>query len=70
MSLLAICHPNLDGRKFSSAPKLSIGWGAARVDLQLDKAYLVTPVENSYSLTAHVEVVPAVQLASLLQTIE
>lgn len=70
MSLLAICNPSLDRRKFSSAPKLSNGLGAARADLQRDKAYLVVPVENGYPLAANVEVVPAVQLATLLQTIE
>jgi len=55
--------------KFSSAPKLSKGFWSAMADLQLEKAYIVAPVESGYPLAPDVEVVPAVELANVLSGI-
>lgn len=55
--------------KFSSAPKLSKGFWSALSDLKLDHAFIIAPVENAYPLASNVEVVPAVGLAQLLQSI-
>lgn len=54
--------------KFSSAPTLSKGFWSALSDLQLEQAYIVAPVEKGYPLAANVEVVPAIQLATVLRT--
>lgn len=55
--------------KFSSAPTLGKGFWSALSDLQLEHAYIIAPVENGYPLAANVEVVPAVQLATVLRAL-
>ena len=55
--------------KFSSAPKLSKGFWSAMSDLKLDHAYIIAPVANGYPLASNVEVVPAAELAKVLQAI-
>lgn len=55
--------------KFSSAPKPSKGFWSAMSDLQLAHAYVIAPVQSGYPLARDVDVVPAAELAALLQTI-
>jgi len=55
--------------KFSSAPKPSKGFWSAMSDLQLAHAYVIAPVQSGYPLARNVDVVPAAELAALLQTI-
>ena len=55
--------------KFSSAPALTKGFWSAMSDLNLEKAYIVAPVESGYPLTPKVEVVPAAGLANILADI-
>lgn len=55
--------------KFSSAPKPSKGFWSAMSDLQLAHAYLIAPVQSGYPLARNVDVVPATELAALLQAI-
>lgn len=51
--------------KFSSAPTLSRGFWSAVSDLELERAYVIAPVEAGYPLSQNVEVVPAVDLKQL-----
>ncbi len=55
--------------KFSSSPALSKGFWLAMDDLKLDQAFIVAPVTSGYPLAPNVEVVPAAQLAEVLQTL-
>lgn len=55
--------------KFSSAPAPSKGFWSAIEDLKLEQAFIVAPVASGYPLAPNVEVVPAAELASLLQAI-
>ncbi|MDO8412566.1 MAG: ATP-binding protein [Gallionellaceae bacterium] len=55
--------------KFSSAPSLAKGFWLAMNDLKLDQAYIVAPVQSRYPLATNVEVVPAVELANVLERI-
>ena len=55
--------------KFSSAPTLAKGFWAALRDLQLERAYVVAPVQVGYPLAANVDVVPAVDLHALCATL-
>ena len=52
--------------KFSSAPALTKGFWSAMSDLNLEKAYIVAPLENGYPLAANVEVISAAGLAVAL----
>lgn len=51
--------------KFSSAPTLSRGFWSAVGDLELERAYVIAPVETGYPLGQNVEVIPAVDLKAL-----
>lgn len=55
--------------KFSSAPALSKGFWSAMSDLQLERAYVIAPVESGYPLGQNVEVVSAVDLKALCATL-
>jgi len=55
--------------KFSSAPALSKGCWTAIADLEVDRTYVVAPVESGYPLADNVDVVPATGLATLLLTL-
>lgn len=55
--------------KFSSAPVPSKGFWQAMQDLQLERAFIVAPVESRYPLAPNVEVIPAVELSELMETI-
>lgn len=52
--------------KFSSTPTLGKGFWSALNDLQLDRVYVIAPVEVGYPLAPNVEVVAATGLANLL----
>lgn len=54
--------------KFSSAPALSKGFWSAMTDMNLERAFVIAPVESGYPLAPNVEVVPAVELGKLLNT--
>ena len=51
--------------KFSSAPVLSKGFWSAMSDLELERAYVIAPVETGYPLGQTVDVVPAINLKEL-----
>jgi uncharacterized protein len=53
--------------KFSSAPKLTKGFWSAMADIQPDHAYIIAPVQSGYPLAENVDVVPAIELPSLLK---
>ncbi len=53
--------------KFSAAPKVSRGFWTAAEDLQLDRAYVLAPVERAYPLAAGAEVQPISAIAELLK---
>ncbi len=55
--------------KFSSAPSLTKGFWSAMDDLQLERAFIIAPVESGYPLAQKVEVAPAAELASLLHAL-
>ena len=52
--------------KFSSAPKVTKGFWQARADLQLQRCYVVAPVERAYPLKDGVEVIPVWDLPKVL----
>lgn len=52
--------------KFSSAPKVQRGFWQALDDLQIDRAFVVAPVERRYPLTERVDVLPIWALDELL----
>ncbi|WP_233151818.1 ATP-binding protein [Pelomonas sp. KK5] len=52
--------------KFSTAPKVSRGFWSAAEDLQLDRAYVLAPVERAYPLSAAAEVQPISAIPALL----
>ena len=56
--------------KFSSAPTLAKGFWSALRDLQLERAYVVAPVQVGYPLAANVDVVPAFELHTLCASLE
>ena len=53
--------------KFSSAPKVTKGFWQACEDLQLDAAYVVAPVQESWAMKAPAKVVSAIDIASILK---
>jgi len=55
--------------KFSSAPAPAKGFWVALNDLQLERAFVVAPVESHYPLAPNVKVIPAVKLSELLETL-
>jgi hypothetical protein len=55
--------------KFSSAPAPSKGFWSAIADLKLDQTYIIAPVQNRYPLATDVDVIPAAELAILLQAL-
>jgi hypothetical protein len=55
--------------KFSVAPKPAKGFWQAIQDVEVERAYVVAPVENRYPLAANVEVIPVPQLRSVLQSV-
>ena len=54
--------------KYSSAPTVGKGFWKALDDLQLDRAYVVAPVERRYPLARKVDVVQVADLPLLLQS--
>lgn len=56
--------------KFSSAPTLSKGIWSALSDLELERAYVIAPVEAGYPLAKNVDVIPAVELHALCSNLE
>jgi uncharacterized protein len=55
--------------KFTSAPKMTKGFWSAMSDLKLEHSFIVAPVQSGYPLASNVDVIPAIELASLLKTI-
>ena len=55
--------------KFSSAPKPTKGFWQALQDLQIDRAFVVAPVQRRYFLAQGVEVVPVAAVRSLMETL-
>ncbi len=53
--------------KFSAAPKPAKGFWQAAQDLQLDRAWVVAPVQRRYGLAEKVDVVPVGEAAMLLE---
>ena len=51
--------------KFSSTPKVGKGFWQALDDLQLDRAYVVAPVERRYPLSTAVDVIPLADVATV-----
>jgi predicted AAA+ superfamily ATPase len=52
--------------KFSSSPKPARGFGQALKDLDIDRAFVVAPVERRYPLAANVEVIPVDALPDVM----
>ena len=53
--------------KFSSAPKPTKGFWQALQDLQIDRAYVVAPVQRRYPLAERVDVIPVSEVAMILR---
>ena len=52
--------------KFSSAPKVSKGFWQACKDIGVDKAYVVAPVKESWTMANHVEVISPLAIPAYL----
>ncbi len=52
--------------KFSAAPKVTKGFWQSLEDLGVDRAYVVAPVQEGWSLAANVEVLPVGRLPQVL----
>lgn len=55
--------------KFSAAPKVTKGFWQSLNDLQLERAYVVAPVEQGWLLAQNAEVLPVAQLPQILAAI-
>ena len=55
--------------KFSSAPKPTKGFWQALQDLQIDRAFVVAPVQRRYPLAQGVEVVPVAAVRLVMETL-
>ena len=55
--------------KFSSAPKPTKGFWQALQDLQIDRAFVIAPVQRRYPLAQGVEVVPVAAMRLVMETL-